>query len=405
AKNAFDEIVMENNLVSGWVIPSKFGYPVDSDEKLIHTAASLSGLVVLGIASEDPTDEETYGVVEPEPGLKAGQEGVGTKVTLKDREKQDVASIIIGKAVKDEADRRFVRIPGQRFIYVCEYDPSILKTDFFAWINPKILDFGNRWSISKLSIDKYSLAKSALLEIEKSYLADLVLERNQWTTRSFSDGGDPTAKPLLDVAELERVRLALENFEIQDVNAKSLALAISLRERKGIPNTFKVVNAIQKYGFFVDEQVTPARSVGAGGELAFTETSGIRYRMLFGGMTAAEVTGRSNDQRYVMVSADVDESMFPLPAEPGKQNNSKASNEPPKPPKAGCGFELTQEDDDRESRRQYQIKLEERKKKLEAAREVADKINDRFSNWFYIIDNALYSRLMPSKSVIVSRNQ
>ena len=90
----------------------------------------------MAIASEDPNDEETYGVVEPKQGDKAGQRGVGIKVTLRDKSEKELASVIVGQEVKDQPNNRFVRVPGQRFIYVCEYDPSILDTSFFSWINP-----------------------------------------------------------------------------------------------------------------------------------------------------------------------------------------------------------------------------------------------------------------------------
>ena len=405
-RNSFDELVMDNHVVNGWSIPSKFGYPVDSAEKLVLTASSLAGLVVLGIASEDPTDEETYGVVEPKPGLKAGQKGVGTRVTLKNREKQDIASIIIGKEVKDRPGQRFVRVPEQRFIYVCEYDPSVLTTDFFEWINPRILDFGTQWSVRNLSLDKYGATKTALLEVNPSYRADLLLDQSKWTTLAYVDSADAKASPSLDVAELERVRLAIENFEIQDVARKSRAMALSLQQRNGIPNTFQVLGDLQRIGFFLDEMVSPAREMGAGGELAFTSTVGIRYRMLFGNLLASEATGRANDQRYVMVSADVDPDFFPMPAKPQSGGGTpEKKNDAPVPPGGGNCGEATNQDDDREARRQYQIKLEERKNRIELTRNAADQINKRFSDWFYVIDNELYRRLMPDKGAIVSKNQ
>ena len=405
-RNTFDEIVMENSLVNGWQIPSKFDYPVDSAEKLVYTASSLSGLIVLAIASEDPTDEETYGVVEPAAGLKAGQEGVGVKVSLKDRSKQEIASVIIGKEVKDQPNNRFVRIPGQRFIYICEYDPSILKTDFFSWINPKVLNWSGQWTVSKLAIDNYSSTKSPILEVKQSYQAGLALEQNQWTTLSFVDAENKDAKPNLNVAELERIRLALENFEIQDVVRKSPGLAKSLKERTGIPVTFAVMSNIEKLGFFVDEK--SKKELGAGGALSFTSNVGIRYRMLFGALLTASVTGKPNDQRCVMVSADVDESKFPMPVNPddARKQGGEKKNDPPKPNGMGCEpGDLQDDDDEREARRQYQIKLEERNEKIAEAKKVADQINNRFANWFYIIDNKLYQALMPPKAEIVTSNR
>lgn len=403
-RSRFDEIVMENSLVRGWQIPSKFDYPVDSAEKLISAASSLTGLVVLAVASEDPTDEETFGVIEPKPGLQPGQEGVGVKVTLTDKSKQEIAAIIVGKPVKDQPQNRFVRIPGQRFIYICEYDPSILKTDFFDWINPKILTLEVPWTVARVDLDRYVASKSGILEVQKSYQARLSLDDNQWSTRSFVDASDPEAKPNLNLAELERIRLAIENFEIQDVVRKSPGLAQSLKERKGIPVTFGVMNNIEPLGFFVDEEQDPQAELGAGGSLTFATDGGIQFRLLFGKLISGQATGKANDQRYVMVSAAVDEAAFPLPPKPKLSTDAPAEpgNDPPKPPGSGCDPLTMQDDDDREALRQYQIKLDEREQKMEAAKTIADQVNDRYADWFYLIDNQLYRRLMPAKESIVT---
>lgn len=401
--NSFDEIVMENSLVKGWTIPSKFNYPVDSSEKLVHTAASLSGLVVLAIASEDPNDEETYGVVEPAAGLKAGQEGVGIKVALKDGSKQEIASVIIGKAVADQPENRFVRIPGQRFIYVCQYDPQILDTNFFAWINPRILELSEPWQVATVELRNYQARKTNAVDVKKVYSAQLELSSNQWKPLGWSDALDPMAKPDLDVATLERVRIALENFEVQDVVRKNAAHAQALRERKGTPVTFGIVNQIATMGFFLDESTSPATEVGAGGEVAFTANNGLKFRFVFGAIIPAQVSGTENDRRYVMVSCDVDENFFPLPKKTWERKSSGGTDGAPKPPGAGA---LKQDDEaTREAKRQYQIKLDERNSRLEAARKVADRINDRFADWFYVIDNQLYRALLPTRDEIAAKNR
>lgn len=411
-KNRFDRIVMQNSLVNGWQIPSKSNYPVDSAEKLVYTAASLSGLIVLAVASEDPTDEETYGVVEPDSDLKAGQEGVGTKISLQDNSKQEIASVIIGKPVKDQPKNRFVRIPGQRFIYICEYDPSILETDFFAWINPKVLNWGQPWTVAQIAIDRYATTKAPVLEVKKTYQAVAALENNRWSVRSYLDAENPESKPNLDVAELERIRLALENFEIQDVVRKNAALAQSLKDRKGIPVTFGVMADIEKLGFYVDEKQDPNLELGAGGELSFTTDTGLRYDLRFGALKSAEISGLANDQRYVMLSASVDLAKFPKPVHPnekkagGTGGNKAGGNDAPKPPGNDCDPGFVQEDDDeREALRQYNLKMEAWNEKVGKTQVIANQINSRFSDWFYLIDEALYKRLVPARDAIVSKNQ
>lgn len=407
--SAFKKLILENSLTYGWRFPSKFNYPVDSDDRLRATATSLTGLIVIGIASEDPNDEQTYGVVEPAEGLKAGQKGVGIKVTLMNREKKEIASAIIGKAVKDQPTQRFIRKPGQRFIYVCEFDdPSVLSTDFLSWIEPKILNFGTQWEIAKLQIDHYFANLNPTIQTSKNYLLDLELTNNQWRETGFVDHSEPAEKnPVFNVSQLDQLRQALGNFEITDVIKKSPGLTKSLEDGKGVPNTFQIVNQIKNYGFFLNDKTSPPELVAAGGKLQFTTAAGVRYELFFGGLIPAGQSVDSRiDQRYVMVAASVDELMFPFPSKPDEvapgPSDEKPGNEPPLPPADKECEPGEQDKDQREAKRQYQIKLNEREKRVNSAKETADRINKRYSSWFYLIDNQLYLRLMPTKSTLLA---
>jgi hypothetical protein len=425
-KNESSALVLDRSLNFGWTVQSRQNYPVDSAERISKTSASLVGLVILDIASEDPNDEETYGVIEPADGIKVGQKGVGIKVTLQDRSKKELAAAIIGKAVKNNPALRFVRVPKQRIIYVCEFDPSILTTNLFAWINPRILSsgVGTQFDIDSIKMQNYAAASNGLIQVKKNYEFAASFNSNSWVTDTLVIGdGAKDSDFVIKANTLEPLREAITAFQITDVFKKSGGLAKTLSERKPIPNTFQIVEPIRKLGFFIDDKQTPIKVLSAGGQLSFTTSAGLAYQLWFGNLLPG--TSGNPDQRYLMVSVDVDELKFPMPVKPGIGNASvnkpdesgaeKKNNGPPSPPKNGCEpnsiepmvieptSRITQsQDDEREANRQYQIQLDTRNEKLAAQRKIADNINRRFADWFYLVDNAVYERVMPVQENVIS---
>src|SRR5688500_16335035 len=92
-----------------WSIPSKNDYPADAAQQMAEAATSLMDRKILGVATKSAGDHEEYGVIDPlSPKLEAGQKGVGTRVTLSDVNNKPVVDLIIGKAVKDADQQRFV---------------------------------------------------------------------------------------------------------------------------------------------------------------------------------------------------------------------------------------------------------------------------------------------------------
>lgn len=420
-KNQSTSLVLDRSLNFGWTVQSRQNYPVDSAERISKTSALLVGLVVLDVASEDPNDEETYGVIEPVDGIKVGQKGVGIKVTIQDGSKKELASAIIGKAVKNNPAQRFVRIPKQRVIYVCEFDPSILTTDLFKWINPQILTvgIGTQFDIDTIKMKNYSATSTGLIQTTKNYEFSASLQGNTWVADELLIGDDKTSSGNLNAIVMEPLRETLNAFKISDVFKKGAGVANAFFERKPIPNVFSVASELANLGFFLDDKQSPPKLMSGGGQLSFSTNAGLSFDLWFGNLIPG-VSGRS-DQRYLMVSVDVDESKFPMPVKPGSGNESqsdanppeKKNNDAPAPPKNGCeptsiepvepSFMKTQsQDDKREAERQYKIKLDERNERLAAARKVADQLNQRYAKWYYLIDNALYQQIMLPKEKIIT---
>ena len=113
-----------------WVIPSHSKYPADAKDHLAAAANSLIDLTILGLApgfdkGSSLLDQgqamtlrkvhNQFGVVDPDPeNVKPSDDGVGTRVTMKDASGHELASAIIGKPVPDQPDQYYVRKTGSR---------------------------------------------------------------------------------------------------------------------------------------------------------------------------------------------------------------------------------------------------------------------------------------------------
>ena len=84
-----------------WSIPSSANYPADAEAQMRDAATSLIDLNVIGIASEENKEHQTFGVIEPnKQKLDASESGVGLLVQFEDAKGKDLASLVIGKRVK-----------------------------------------------------------------------------------------------------------------------------------------------------------------------------------------------------------------------------------------------------------------------------------------------------------------
>jgi hypothetical protein len=143
-----------------WSIPSRDNYPADAIGHMREAANSLIGLKMLDVQTTNAEDHDDLGVAEPNvQDTKIGDEGVGRLVTFKDDASADLASLIIGDRVKDEPEKRYVRIPGQDPVYVVKLNVSPLTTNFQAWIERDLLRLSSI-DISKLKIKDYTTAIS-----------------------------------------------------------------------------------------------------------------------------------------------------------------------------------------------------------------------------------------------------
>ncbi|MFP6648248.1 MAG: DUF4340 domain-containing protein, partial [Pirellulaceae bacterium] len=184
-------------------------YPADNQQQLVDAMASLMGLKVIGVHSEVEQDKEACQVVEPNiDDLTTSSSGVGTLVTIRDKNNRAMASLVIGKKVSEEGNNRYVRLPGDNnVIYVVEVDTSSLTTDFKDWIETDLLDLASL-DIRSVLLKDYSIIPSSQGRLQMQMKSDVELnwdsEESTWVLGGMTQykENEPTETTLTENEEL-----------------------------------------------------------------------------------------------------------------------------------------------------------------------------------------------------------
>ena len=415
-----DQIIdfrVEKNNKGIWTIPSSEGYPADAEDQVREAVTSFSGLTVIGVIPDKEEKFEDYGVLEPDRStIEAGQQGVGIMVTVKDRNGDLVGSIVIGKSAKSgeegtqQQNLRFVRIPGQPLVYVIDYDPAVLKTDFRDWIEKDVLDL-KVIDIAEATLNDYQVVVDSNNPLKQRFRAKVQSEGTRWSLREFlefDDPANPTERNVGDQEEINNVRLnklaeTLGSLEVVDVARKPPGVNADLT----VLGDENDLLSLQSRGFVaVSRQRGLIEIYSMNGELSISTKDGITYRMRFGKNRPSEDGIEGSLDRYMMVSAAVNENRFPMPEEPVLPSLPVESDndDAPAPPGGDTetkneetGTNAASEDDIEQERRrlqtEYRRKVELRNEKLGQAEARVAELNRRFGDWYFVISEESFKNL------------
>ena len=287
-----------------WTLPSKNGYPADAEQQMGEAAGSLLDREVLAVKSNNPTDHEQYGVVDPDsPKLEAGQKGVGTRVTMKDINDEPLVDLVIGKAVKDAEDQRYVREPNRDVVYVIEIDPSKLSTRFEDWIEDDLLKL-NPMDIQEIKVNDYSASLELVgfqPQIEWNRRGEYSLRYDsadsKWVVNSLktyqTDAKDFVDDPLTEEQELNQDKIgnlkdALDDLLIVDVEQKPSGLSDDLKAGGDFLKNNDSIGSLMKRGFVpVPLTADELEILSSEGEVVCTMKSGVEYVLRFGNLQVA----------------------------------------------------------------------------------------------------------------------
>jgi hypothetical protein len=328
---------------------------------MAEAAASLIDIKNLGIASTNPADHETFGVVDPtSTDLSAGSRGVGKKVVVQDGGNNILAQFILGKSDTSQTSVRFVRIPGQDPVYRVVMDVDKLSTKFGDWIEKDLLKL-NAFDVRQVALNDYSVDEARGV-VEQRALVNVGFDPkdSKWLLNSievYKDKKGLVSEPLgpnqeLNSDKLNDLKTALDDLQIIDVSRKPAGLSADLRVEDKLAQDRQSKISLAQHGFYIVPFNKQMVLFSNEGEVLCGTSEGVEYVLRFGEIAGAEREKKDADKkdgdkkaddkpgaagvsRYIMVTSRFNDSLVPKPelqALPGPEPEKK---EPAKDEKKG----------------------------------------------------------------------
>ncbi len=413
-----------------WSIPSHDDYPADAQRQLAEAATSLMDLTVLEIASKDPAQHETYGVIDPDPDLlKSGATGVGDRITMKDKNAKTLLSLIVGKKVperpnpiREEEELHYVRVTGEDPVYVVALDTKKLTTKFNEWIEPDLLKI-NTLDIKQLWFRDYGVVpERGALE----FRGDVTVEYDEAGDPSWklvknmvlTPAGQLTDEKMPEGMELNTDRLtkakgALDDLEIVDVQRKPEGLSADLKADENLSKNREARRALEERGFYVAEYGGRVEVFSDQGEIRCRMKDGVEYVLRFGSIAIGskprtdeeeeDEAGALGLNRFLFVTAGFNPDAIPQPQ----------FEIPPeaRPKPEGDEAEKSEDEKKKEEAEIERIKTANQRKQdtydetIKTGKERAKELNARFADWYFIISDDVFQKIHLSPSDIFKKKE
>ena len=417
-----------------WSIPSHENYPADARDHLASAATALIDVEILGVAGQSPGEHEIFGVIDPDvTKLQRGTTGVGERVTMKDGNGNVLADLIIGKEVKDQPGVRYVRIARKDPVYRVKLSTDKFSTKFEDWIEKDLLKL-NTFDIREVDINDYALRQvedeRGALALGQARASEIELKyddsKSAWTMEKLVTytGGKPSPAELkegeeLATEKLNDMRSALDDLKIVDVKRKpeglkgDLSIDSEKAQDRGALN--QLAASLASRGFIpVALEGDKFSLLSTDGEVIVKLKDGVNYVVRFGevaGGNRGGEEGKSGLDRFVMITAQLDESAIPKPdleASPTDEAPADATTEEKKPeltPEEEAAKKAELEEKRDQIEKANQRKQDEYDEKVKKAQEKVNELNERFANWYYVISDDVYKKIHLSRADIIKQKE
>ncbi|MFH1964305.1 MAG: DUF4340 domain-containing protein, partial [Acidobacteriota bacterium] len=373
-----------------WTIPSHYDYPADGKDQLAETAAGVIGLVKSDFRSGNVADHEACGVIDPLEQTSS-LKGRGKRITIKDKNDQVLADLILGKEIEGRRNLRFVRLPDSKRVYITE-TPLEISTSFENWIEPDLLKVGKD-DINKVTLKDYSINERVGTVDMKDTLV-LSGTGETWTANRTPVGEE------VDTTKMDALVNALDDLSIVGVRKKPDGLSESLKKSEKVPISRENIDSLRSRGFYFTRD---GDLLSNEGELLVDTSTGLSYTLRFGevlygsGETVSAGIGGdeqeqegSGENRYLFITVGYKSNLLPeLP----KPSNTDFQNK----------SETEWNDSDRRNKERFDSHREW-EQKTEEGKQLAEDLTNRFSDWYYVIPASAFDRIhIPRSEMVVAK--
>jgi len=373
-----------------WTIPSHHDYPADGAERLANTAAGIIAITKDDFRSDNVTDHESFGVIDPLDEGVSTLRGRGQRVTFKGASEQVLADLIIGNPVEGRPGFRFVRVPDQNRVYAAQTDIG-LSTQFSDWIETNLLGV-QRDEVKRVELNEYQIdERSGGVRRRGQFTVDWV-EQDTWTANNLPAGME------VDYVQMNLLVGGLMGLRIDGVRPKPEGLTGNLRqafEARTITNAD--LQTMQSRGFYPTQS---GEMLSNEGELVVRTDLGVLYTLRFGEIlfgsgnaiaigddTSDDEDTGTGENRYVLITAEFDPDALPEP-EPPANRDFENKAEP----------QWTDADRANKSAADLHARWERR---TEDGRQRAEELSTRFARWYYVVSAGSYGRVHKTRDELL----
>jgi hypothetical protein len=418
-----------------WSIPSHDNYPADAENHLAEAASGLMGRKILSVASESPGDHETFSVVDPDP--ENPRAGMGTRVTIKDRNDKSLLAMIIGVEVPGRPELRYVRRVGQDPVYTAAVKTDKLSTKFEDWIEKDLLRMKSK-EIKQIEIRDHAVdvAKRRLeqrghmtLQYNSSsdprwkLARDEIFGPNGWRPQKIAEDEE------LNTSKLDDLKYALDDLKIVDIHPKPKGLSANLKAGKEFLNSEQAVRSLTMCGFYLADVGEGEQLYSNEGEVRILREDGVEYILRFGQIAGggeksekakageapkkkdgeAEKPEGSGLNRVIFVTTQFNDAAIAKPeleALPKEEPAAKPDAKPDAKPAAKPDAPKTDVKAEQERiKKENQRKLDQYKEKTAEGKKQVEALNARFADWYYIIPDSVYRKTHLSRTDVVKKKE
>jgi len=372
-----------------WTIPSHHEYVADGEERLAQTAAGIITIVKDDFRSDNVSDHEVLGVLDPLDETGGGLTGRGKRVTIRGQNDVVLADLIIGNEVEGRENFNFVRVPGQKRVYASKIDFEI-STKFEDWIESDLLQ-ATQANIDQVVLKDYSID-------ERTYMVDerdtVELAKNDATWEA--DG--MRANQEVDSTKMNDMLAGVSGLSIVGVRPKPDGIGERL---SGLTISREDVLSLQNRGYYLTRT---GDLLSNEGEVVVRTNEGVSYTLRFGevlfgtgeaisaGAESTESEGSGpGENRYLFITAEFDAAALP---------------EPPMPPNTAFEgkeqSELTDEDKENKSLADAHTRWEE---SVTEGQDKAAELSARFAPWYYVISSESFDKIHLNRADLVKAKE